>query len=205
MAADTTDNQRPGRRYHHGDLPAALIRTSFELLAEHGLPAFSVAQVARRLDISTAAPYRHFSDRNHLLAAVATTAARELADAIRTAAAGAGADPVDRFAAAAAAYVRFAVSRGAGFNVIYAAGLQELHDQALADAGRQLMDLLIALAEDTGERPKRDTLRLVENLIVLAHGYATLYHDGFFARGRYSLDDIAARASQASRELATPR
>jgi len=43
------------------------------------------------------------------------------------------------FAAAAAAYVRFAVSRGAGFNVIYAAGLQELHDQALADAAFEVV------------------------------------------------------------------
>ncbi|MFJ9032772.1 TetR/AcrR family transcriptional regulator [Streptomyces sp. NPDC102274] len=201
----TEDNEDAGRRYHHGDLPAALIRTSFELLADNGLADFSVAKVARRLGISTAAPYRHYSDRDHLLAAVAAAAARQLAAAVRAAAEGAGPDPADRFGAAGAAYVRFAVSHGAGFDVIYAAGPRGLGDAALAAAGRELMDLLTTLAEDTGVRPKEDALRLVGDLVALAHGYATLYRDGFFPRARYSLDDIAAHAARAGRELAAGR
>jgi len=189
-----------GRPYHHGDLPAALIRTSFELLAEHGLAEFSVAKVARRLGISTAAPYRHYPDRDHLLAAVATTAAGELTEAIR-AAATAG-DPVERFAAAGGAYVRFVVSRGVGIEVIFAEDLTKLQDEALATAGRELVDLLIELADDLGDQ---NSLRLVDNLVALSHGYATLYRSGFFTRGsRYDLDEIADRATEAGRALVRP-
>ncbi|MET7881611.1 TetR/AcrR family transcriptional regulator [Streptomyces avermitilis] len=202
MAADT-GRRGGGRSYHHGDLPAALIRTSFELLAEHGPAEFSVAKVARRLGISTAAPYRHYSDRDHLLAAVAATAARDLADAVRAAADRAGDDPVDRFAAAGGVYARFVVERGVGFDVIYAPELEGLRDETLAEAGRALMDLLTDLAEAVDGRAKVDALDLVEHLVVLAHGYVSLYRDGFFARGsRRSLDDIVARVTRAVGELA---
>jgi AcrR family transcriptional regulator len=198
---------RAGRRFAPGELRAALLQTSLELLAEVGLGNFSVAEVARRLGISTAAPYRHFRDRDHLLAAIATTVGHELAAEIRTAVAAAGDDPGDRFAATAAAYVRFAARRGAGFNVVYAAGLEKLHDEGLANAGRELMDVLLQVTADTGPRPVQESLFLVEALVSLAHGYATLHGDGFFARGSYSLDHIAARAAENSRRLlpAPPR
>ena len=101
--------------------------------------------------------------------------------------------------------MRFAATRGAGFNVIYAPGLEELDDHELADAGRELMDVLLQVAEDTGPRPTGDSLFLVEALVSLAHGYATLCTDGFFARGGYTVDDIADRAADNSRRLlATP-
>ncbi|MCM3925486.1 TetR/AcrR family transcriptional regulator, partial [Frankia sp. AiPs1] len=60
----------PGRTsYHHGDLAAALVDGALDLIAEGGLAAFSVAAVARRVGVSSAAPYRHFPDRDSLLAA----------------------------------------------------------------------------------------------------------------------------------------
>src|SRR3954452_14123313 len=107
------------RGYHHGNLPAALIEASFGLLAERGLPGFSVAKVARAVGVSTASPYRHFADRDALLAAVAAQAAADLADRIRADADGAGEDPVERFAVTAGTYVRFVAERGAGLDVIF--------------------------------------------------------------------------------------
>ena len=62
-------------RYHHGDLRAALIGTAVELLGERGLEAFSMAEASRRLGVAVSAPYRHFADRDALLAAVAVRAA----------------------------------------------------------------------------------------------------------------------------------
>src|SRR3954449_5786141 len=97
--------------YHHGNLRSALIEGSFEQLAAHGLSEFSVAKVARAVAVSTASPYRHFADRDALLAAVAAQAAAELADRIRVDADGAGEDPVERFAVTAGTYVRFVAER----------------------------------------------------------------------------------------------
>jgi AcrR family transcriptional regulator len=197
----TSAGSRPQRgRYHHGELRAALIEASFGLLAESGLAAFSVAQVARRLGVSTAAPYRHFPDRDHLMAAVATQAAAELAEQFGQAAERAGNDPAERFAATAGAYVRFVGTRGAGFDVIFAVALERLQDRALADAGRRLMDLLLELAQQaTGQGPEA-CLVLVGQHVAGAHGCATLRSDGFFRR-QETIDTIADLAVAASRTL----
>lgn len=56
--------------YHHGDLRAALVASTRALVEAKGPDHFSVAEAARAAGVSTAAPYRHFKDRDELLAAV---------------------------------------------------------------------------------------------------------------------------------------
>ena len=59
------------RGYHHGNLKEALIRAALELIAEKGPAGFTFAEAARWAGVSPAAPYRHFRDRDELLADVA--------------------------------------------------------------------------------------------------------------------------------------
>lgn len=59
------------KQYHHGDLRAALISEGTLLLAESGPESFSLSQLARRIGVSNAAPYRHFADRDTLIDAIA--------------------------------------------------------------------------------------------------------------------------------------
>ncbi|MEM9148555.1 MAG: TetR/AcrR family transcriptional regulator [Pseudomonadota bacterium] len=66
--ADTTDTRT---RYHHGDLKAALIEATLGLLSQKRIEDISVADAARAAGVSSAAPYRHFADRDDLLAHVA--------------------------------------------------------------------------------------------------------------------------------------
>jgi AcrR family transcriptional regulator len=189
------------RPYHHGDLRAALIGASVDLLAECGLQRFSVAAVARRLGVSTAAPYRHFADRDHLLGAVSTDAAHDLRAAIVAAAGASGADPAARLAAAAGAYVRYVVRTGAGFPVIYAVELYDLADDARREQTRALMTTLLELATATGPADHRSALLLAEATVAVAHGYASLFADRFFARNESTVDDIADRATEAAAAL----
>jgi AcrR family transcriptional regulator len=193
----------PDRGYHHGDLRAALIGASFELLAECGLQRFSVAAVARRLGVSSAAPYRHFPDRAHLLGAVSADAARDLRAAIIGAADAAGADPAARLAAAAGAYVRYVVRTGAGFHVIYAAELYGLPDDARREHTRALMTTLLDLATATGAPSYPEAVRLVEATIAVAHGYTSLFADDFFGRND-TVDVVADRATGAAAALTSP-
>jgi AcrR family transcriptional regulator len=186
------------RRRSRGTLRSALLAASFELLREGGLAGFSVAELARRLDVSTAAPYRHFRDRDELLAAVAAQAAAELTAAMRDAVEAAGSDPVDQFAATAGAYVRFVSARGAGFDVIFASELRHLRDGALAEAGRDLTSLLLDLAQRARPAESLEALQLVEQVIALAHGYASLDTGGFLSSARLTDDDVAARATRAA-------
>ena len=67
---------KPGERdaprgYHHGNLREALIRAALELIATKGTAGFTFAEAARFAGVSPAAPYRHFRDRDELMASVA--------------------------------------------------------------------------------------------------------------------------------------
>lgn len=186
------------RRYHHGDLRAALIDAALALIAEHGVEALSVAAAARRTGVSAAAPYRHFPTRADLLEATAVRAAELLAADLRTALT--SADPVTRLAEAARVYVRFLLRHHAGLDLIFSEQLRE-GSAALGEAGRKVMDPLVSIAlELTGE--PHAALDLLERHTAAAHGYAVLHLSGFLRRRSPDAEGIAAKAAELSRTLA---
>src|SRR5260370_32124088 len=65
------DQGPPPRGYHHGNLKETLIRAALDLIARKGPSGFTFAEAARFAGVSPAAPYRHFRDRDELLANVA--------------------------------------------------------------------------------------------------------------------------------------
>jgi AcrR family transcriptional regulator len=186
-------------RYHHGDLAASLVTAGLDQLAEAGVAGFSVSQIARRLGVSTAAPYRHFADRDRFLAAVVTRAADALGEGIADALDGAGADPRARLAAAAGAYADVVRVHRVGFDVIFAPDLRALHDEDLARAGRDVMNLLMGPALELAGPD--GALGLVEQVIVLAHGYATLDAEGFLSGDRVTDAPTRERARRAATAL----
>jgi len=60
------------RGYHHGNLREALVEAALSLIGDKGVAGFTIAEAARKAGVSPAAPYRHFKDRDALLANVAT-------------------------------------------------------------------------------------------------------------------------------------
>lgn len=56
--------------YHHGDLRSALIDAAIQLLQKMSPDQLSLRELARQAGVSVAAPYRHFKDKNELLAAI---------------------------------------------------------------------------------------------------------------------------------------
>src|SRR5215469_15808691 len=96
--------------YHHGNLREALLSAALRLISEVGPTAFTLREVARRAGVSHNAPYRHFRDRDELMAAVSTEGYEELTRTIRDAAeqeSGA----LARLKGAGLAYVKFALRR----------------------------------------------------------------------------------------------
>ena len=65
------DDKEGPRAYHHGNLKEALLRAALELIAQKGPAGFTFAEAARWAGVSPAAPYRHFRDRDELMASVA--------------------------------------------------------------------------------------------------------------------------------------
>jgi AcrR family transcriptional regulator len=103
--------------YHHGDLKRALIDAALDLLAEDGAANVGLRQVARRVGVSPAAPYRHFEGRQALLEAVATTGFERFCEHMDAARADL---PEDRqLPAMAEAYVRFALEQPALFRLMF--------------------------------------------------------------------------------------
>lgn len=199
MVDDSRPPARP-RPYHHGDLREALLAASFELLAADGPEAFSVAGVARAVGVSTAAPYRHFNSRDDLLAAVATRAAALMRADLESALVAAGPDPGARFAAATAVYVRFTVTRGAGVQVVFAPDLPD-PSGTLRQASQALVELMLGVAEDACRAPGGVATGLLGAQLALAHGFATLFRQRYYAGNGGGLDGVVERAARAGSML----
>jgi AcrR family transcriptional regulator len=184
-------------RYHHGDLKAALIDGTVELIAERGVRAFSLAELSRRLGVTVAAPYRHFADRDELLAAVATRALHAFADAL--VGGSASADPPERkLAAMARSYIRFAAEQRPLFDVVYATDLDKSRYPELMAAYERLEELFSAcVARLCPDDPEAATA-LEDALEASARGHAAQLLDGFYGEGPEALDRVAAQAARAT-------
>jgi AcrR family transcriptional regulator len=149
--------------------------------------------------VSPGAPFRHFRDRDALLAAVAATASTQLLVRFR-ATIGDAESPADQLAATAGDYVRFAADSPAGFDVIYASGLDRREHPDLRQSQRALIDLLLPLGVGLTHNHQK-AIDLLEAHIASSHGFAALMRAGFFAARPTTADDIATRAIHASRTL----
>jgi AcrR family transcriptional regulator len=165
--------------YHHGDLRNSLIRAALALVAERGVEAFSLREAARTVGVSASACYRHFADREELLAAVAHEGLDTLAEKMRTAAAAydgdSAFDAVRRFWGYSEAYLHFALEHPAHFRVMHAVPKSEHSREimlprtpaVLAQTG---MDALVATGVVAPETAGRALLALWTSV----HGLASL-------------------------------
>jgi AcrR family transcriptional regulator len=191
------------RRYHHGDLRAALIETTIELLGERDIQAFSMAEASRRLGVAVAAPYRHFADRADLLAAVAVRAADLLGqqldrDVVAT-------DPAQRLAAAAGCYVRFAAAHRPLFQALAGSGLDKQRHPEIMRAAAPLTQAFLAPALVLADGDEAAGGRLGSAVVATAHGHATLLLDGTFGPLPDAAEAAADQAGAAARALIAGR
>jgi AcrR family transcriptional regulator len=107
------------RKYHHGDLRRAVMNAALEMASEVGVESISLREVARRIGVTTAAPYHHFADRQTLLLELAIEAYTNLLDALQRAGATA-ADPQNKLKATAIAYLRFGRKHRAEYAIMFA-------------------------------------------------------------------------------------
>src|ERR1700745_4056730 len=96
------------RGYHHGNLREALIRAALELIAQKGPAGFTFAEAARWAGVSPAAPYRHFRDRDELMANVALRGFELFGVALEKAWSEGRPDPLSAFENVGKAYLQFA-------------------------------------------------------------------------------------------------
>jgi AcrR family transcriptional regulator len=124
--------EAPGaaRRYHHGNLRAALIETAVDQARAGGADAVVLRDAARRTGVSHNAAYRHFADRDDLLAEVSERGMAELEQRMRDRLADLpgndrGEPAAARLRAVGREYVHFALAEPGLFATAFACGRPE--------------------------------------------------------------------------------
>ena len=193
------------RAYHHGNLPAALVDAALELIGENGVQGFSVAGAARRTGVSISAPYRHFADRDELLAACAVAACEELQRRFAAAVAAAG-SPGEQLASGSAAYVRFAAERRSMFEALFGAGLDKAKYPQLQEAVAAVIETVLGPARALAPKGDEEAAAvLLEAMTGLAQGHATLLLDGRYGEDQPGVDLACERVAAATRALVRGR
>jgi len=173
----------PEPRYHHGDLPRALLDAALRLVETRGTRALTLRAAARVAGVSQAAPYRHFTNKEALLAAVAEDGFRAMAATIREAAAGSGGRPLERLRAVGLGYVGFATSRPSQFRLMFG---REMSDRdahpSLRQAAGEIFQLLldsIADCQRAGVVRSGEPRDLALTAWSTVHGLSALLIDGY--------------------------
>jgi AcrR family transcriptional regulator len=178
---------RSGERgYHHGNLKEALVRAALALIAEKGPSGFTFAEAARWAGVSPAAPYRHFRDRDELIADVARRGFELFEAALAKAWNGGRPDPSTAFENVGRAYLAFAREEPAYYSAMFESGVPLGNNPDLVEAGdrafgvlRQATEVLLARIPVKGRPP---TLMVALHVWALSHGVASLFGRGDEAR-----------------------
>lgn len=172
-----------GRRgYHHGNLREALIEAALALIAAKGPFGFTVAEAARSAGVSPAAPYRHFRDRDELMAEVARRGFERFALDLDRAWNNGLPDPITAFERVGRAYLAFARAEPAYYAAMFEAGVPAEANPELQAAGERAFGILrqaaatLAARLPEGQRPP--ALMMALHVWSMAHGIASLFTRG---------------------------
>jgi AcrR family transcriptional regulator len=169
-----------GRRgYHHGNLREALIQGALDLIAQKGPAGFTIAEAARSAGVSPAAPYRHFRDRDELVADVARRGFEHLETALKTAWADGKPTPLRAFENLGRAYLAFAREEPAYYAAMFEAGTPPAATPELRQAGDAALGALRHAAEvvcaTLPQERRPPALMVALHIWSMAHGIATLF------------------------------
>ena len=167
------------RPYHHGDLRAALMTAALSLIDEHGVQGLALSDAAHLAGVSVAAPYRHFKDKEALLAEIAAEGFTMFRDALARAAQSHPDDKVKRLVEMGVAYVEFALQHRSHFKVMWEAGIAKANYPQIKHSASQAYLLLQEAANDLHPRahPSRQQA-LVRAAWSVVHGYGMLTLEG---------------------------
>ena len=178
-------SKRPKKKrvgqYHHGDLRRALIEEALRTIQTDGVEHLTLRAVGERLGVSRTALYRHFSDKQALLAVVGREGFRLLRLALTAAFEGHGRGR-EGFEAMGVAYVRFAVAHSSHYRVMFGRFIESCSRDAefvqeAAAAFQVLVDSLVE-QQQAGLVRLDDPVTLARFIWSIVHGIAMLVIDG---------------------------
>lgn len=166
--------------YHHGDLPRALLAAVADLIERDGVGSVSLRAVAREVGVSHSAPLHHFHDKEGLLTAFAVEGFQAIVVTLE-----AGRDavpeasPLEQLGSCGRAYLDFAMTHRAHFEVMFRPEMLDEERDDLHDAGKEAFQIVVDIV---GDHLGPERVDEVEGLALAAwaavHGLATLWVDG---------------------------
>lgn len=179
--------------YHHGDLPRAMLQEAVRTIQTEGLAALTLRGVGARLGVSRTALYRHFADKQALLAAVAAEGFRTLRADLLAAWQASPPGPA-RMDPMGAAYVRFAVTHPSHYRVMFGGAVPgdagKTPADETTDAFGVLVDAIVA-QQQAGFLRRDDPRQLALYVWAVVHGVAMLALDGMLPETARAGDLIA--------------
>jgi AcrR family transcriptional regulator len=179
-------DDRGPRGYHHGNLREALIRAALDLIAQKGPAGFTFAEAARWAGVSPAAPYRHFRDRDELMASVALQGFEQFEAALARAWGEGRPNALAALDRLGKAYLEFARTQQAYYSAMFEAGIPPDSSPEL----RHMADGAFAVLRNAAEKlcaemppqARPPALMVALHIWAMAHGVASLFGRGDAAR-----------------------
>lgn len=180
-SAHRKTGKKPAKPYHHGDLRRALLDEALRTIQTHGVEHLTLRTVGEKLGVSRSALYRHFADKQSLLATVGAEGFRELRQALADAWEKNGCGRAG-FEAMGRAYVQFAVAQPSHYRVMFGGFVEAAarEDQFVTESRAAFQVLVDAVVEqqNAGEVRRDDAVLMARFVWAAVHGAAMLAIDG---------------------------
>jgi len=185
----------PRRGYHHGNLKQALVDATLDLIQERGPQGFTMAEAAKAAGVSPAAPYRHFSGKEDMIAEAAKQGFEIFADLMEFAYRKGAPSALASFEATGRAYLAFARKHPGHYIAMFESGLRINADPDLALASERAMSVLSRATSELMERlpvEKRPPATMVtQHMWAMSHGVVELFARGEpGARAPFTPEDL---------------
>lgn len=186
--------------YHHGDLKTALLEATVRFLKKRDPSEISLRELARIVGVSQAAPYRHFKDKDELLAEVARQGFAIISQDIQETIVKCKDDASEMFYQCGFAYFRMVLNHPQHFKLMFSSGVKpERKHAGLQIAAAQTLALIrdmVVFCQRHKVLGDGDPLHRALHCWSVVHGFATLYADG-------RLECIGVTADNAEKALMT--
>ena len=178
------------KKYHHGDVPRALMAAALNSIRENGVEHLSLRAIARDIGISQTAPYRHFKDKSHLLVKLAVEGFYELSSHKLS-------HENDQYSEndlieVGIAYVEFAKEYPEQYKLMFGSSIENRREyDELMEASHTAFACILEQVKagiEHGVLIDRDPEILAKSCWTTVHGIASLLIDGFFENIDYDFD-----------------
>jgi AcrR family transcriptional regulator len=186
--------------YHHGDLRISLIAAAKDILQTSGLNSLSIRKLAEKTNVSRAAPYHHFKDKNELLCAIAEDGfiqqdiliEKELASSNES-------DPALRFEKFILAFLHFATENKEQYDLMYGGTIWKNNTptETLSNVSKASFKLWLEEIEKLQQagalKQTASALRLAQVTWATLHGLCNLSNDRIYIDPK-DVDDMGRTA-----------